>query len=67
MSNDHDKIAARAYQLFHERFGGQAPLDDWLKAEWEIKNSTTEKPEEETKEKSDHSGQKVKSHSPSGI
>jgi len=38
MDLDNEKIAARAYQLFQERFGGQAPLDDWLKAEWEVKN-----------------------------
>jgi len=39
MEIDTSKIAARAYQLSQERFGsGKAPLDDWLKAEWEIKN-----------------------------
>jgi hypothetical protein len=55
MGDDHEKINARAYQLFHERFGGRAPLDDWLKAEWEIKNSTPEKPGEETELNPDHS------------
>jgi|GEM_PF-2119562 hypothetical protein len=40
MSLDDEKIMARAYQLSLERIGnGTAPLDDWLKAEWEIKNS----------------------------
>lgn len=39
MSLDNEKILARAYQLSQERVGnGKAPLDDWLKAEWEIRN-----------------------------
>jgi hypothetical protein len=42
MNFDNEKIAARAYQLFQERFGGQAPLDDWLKAEQELKFNTAE-------------------------
>jgi hypothetical protein len=42
MSFDNEKISSRAYQLFQERFGGQAPLDDWLKAEREIINSNAE-------------------------
>ncbi len=40
MGLDYEKITARAYQLSQKRIGnGTAPLDDWLKAEWEIKNS----------------------------
>jgi hypothetical protein len=45
MDFDASKIAARAYQLSQERFGtGKAPLDDWLKAEWEIKNGLNQGP-----------------------
>jgi hypothetical protein len=39
MDQINERIAIRAYQLFKDRFGGQAPLDDWLKAEWELKNN----------------------------
>jgi hypothetical protein len=45
MDIDISKIAARAYQLSQERFGtGKAPLDDWLKAEWEVKNGFNHEP-----------------------
>jgi hypothetical protein len=47
MGQHDEKIAARAYQLFLDRFGGQAPLDDWLKAEWEVNNSPVKETEEE--------------------
>jgi len=53
MSLDNEKIAARAYQLFQERFGGQAPLDDWLKAEWEVKNGHAEETGEQPSFKPD--------------
>lgn len=45
MDIDTSKIAERAYQLSQERLGtGKAPLDDWLKAEWEIKNGCNQGP-----------------------
>jgi hypothetical protein len=47
MNKDHEKITARAYQISRERIGsGKAPLDDWLKAEWEVKNSRSEETEQ---------------------
>jgi hypothetical protein len=53
MDLDNEKIAARAYQLYQERFGGQAPLDDWLRAEWEVKNGLAEVMKEKTPFKPD--------------
>lgn len=44
MYSDTERIRERAYQLFKERIGNsRAPLDDWLKAEWEEKNRPKEK------------------------
>jgi hypothetical protein len=49
MELDNEKIAVRAYQLSQERIGkGRAPLDDWLKAEWELKNYKPWEIEEDT-------------------
>ena len=37
-SPSHDRIAARAYELFEERgHSGGAELDDWLRAEGELR------------------------------
>jgi hypothetical protein len=48
MNLDKVKIMVRAYQLSQERVGnGNAPLDDWLKAEWEIKNGLVEEIKDE--------------------
>jgi hypothetical protein len=45
-----EKIKDRAYKLYKERIGNsRAPLDDWLKAEWEIKNSPEDTSENATK------------------
>ena len=39
MNPNNEKIEARAYRLSQERIGkGSAPLDDWLRAEFEMKN-----------------------------
>ena len=55
MDLDNSKISARAYQLFLERFGGQAPLDDWLKAEMEVKNSHEDEDEQKSTLKQNNS------------
>jgi hypothetical protein len=55
MDLDNAKITIRAYQLSQERFGGQAPLDDWLRAEWEVKTGHAEEPGDKPPLKTDHS------------
>jgi len=43
MNFDEDKIMARAFQLSQDRMkNGQDPLDEWLKAWWEIKTVPAE-------------------------
>lgn len=55
MPSDSEKVRVRAYELYKERIGNsRAPLDDWLKAEWEIKNSPEEKTENKTKSGESH-------------
>jgi hypothetical protein len=55
MDQNTTKISLRAFQLWQERLGGQAPLDDWLKAEWEITHAIGGKTEWETTQNPDHS------------
>ena len=49
MNPNNEKIEARAYRLSQERIGkGSAPLDDWLRAELELKNGSAKEFTENT-------------------
>ena len=42
-----DRVAQRAYELYLARGGGDGrAMDDWLRAEHELRSSTARKPEE---------------------